>query len=585
MSLQATMDNNRKFIEALKFLSQTSRILNQPLQLGDLISIILEESIKLSEADLVCLILLDKKDNPENLYLMTSGSKRKLKFEQDEISLDHAGDYDAAVATPIAGDDRFNVFFRKHLDREYKCRLRIPIFFRNRWSGYIDHYSNECSKFEVQNLIDFLKALTDSFAIALDNAELAELAYKKTLENKLLIETSLILSNKLEQDEVLNAIADSLKRLVDYDGLIIYLLREDHHLKPIFWRGYEDSVGAEHLINGSTEGLVGWTARTGQGAVVDDVSKDDRYVQAREKTRSEMVVPIKLKDRVIGVFNIESDQPGTYHEHDLDLLMTFAAKSAIAIERSSLYRELLLKKQLDQEVDIARSIQKTFLPRKDPEIKGFDVSGLNRSSRQVGGDYYDFIDIEEGQTGVVIADVAGKGVPASLIMASFRASLIAEIRNNYAIRAIMQKVNKLMTESLDKGNFVTAVYGVLDSRNRILTYSNAGHNPPLLFRKSGEVQELTYGGLAFGIKDDVRYSEQPLHLDPGDSLVMFTDGVTEAQNDKSEDFDNSRLIDIFRKNETKSAREIVEAITSEVLKFKAEDFILDDLTLMVLKSV
>jgi sigma-B regulation protein RsbU (phosphoserine phosphatase) len=184
----------------------------------------------------------------------------------------------------------------------------------------------------------------------------------------------------------------------------------------------------------------------------------------------------------------------------------------------------------------------------------------------------------------VIADVAGKGVPAALIMASFRASLIAEIRNNYAIRAIMKKVNKLMTESLDKGNFVTAVYGVLDSRNRILTYSNAGHNPPLLFRQSGEVQELTYGGLAFGIKDDVRYSEQPLHLDPGDSLVLFTDGVTEAQNDKGEDFDNSRLIETFRKNEHKSAHEIVEAITSEVLKFKAEDFILDDLTLMVLKS-
>ena len=244
-----------------------------------------------------------------------------------------------------------------------------------------------------------------------------------------------------------------------------------------------------------------------------------------------------------------------------------------------------MKRQLDQEVSIARSIQKTFLPRRKLELEGFDIAGINISSRQVGGDYFDYIKIEEGQTGLVIADVSGKGIPASLIMASFRASLIAEIRNNYAIRAIMQKVNRLLTESLDHGNFVTAVYGVLDNKSKIFTYSNAGHFPPILVDKDGHTIELKEGGLAFGIEPEVRYEERPIGLHDGDILIFFTDGVTEAQNSEGDQFETDRMVDIVSKNRDKTAEEIAHTIVDAINQFKDPDFILDDLTIMILKVV
>jgi len=174
-------------------------------------------------------------------------------------------------------------------------------------------------------------------------------------------------------------------------------------------------------------------------------------------------------------------------------------------------------------------------------------------------------------------------LPAALIMASFRASLIAEIRNNYAIRAIMQKVNRLLEESLDRGNFVTAVYGVLDSRARIFTFSNAGHNPPLLLRKSGELVELVEGGLALGVDLNARYEERPIGLNRGDILVFYTDGVTEALNAAGEQFETARLIKAVRENAQRRASELVRMIAEEVQSFKADEFILDDLTIMILK--
>jgi phosphoserine phosphatase RsbU/P len=576
------MDNNKKLIESLKSLSQTTRILNQPLQQGELISTMLDESIKLSGADLVSLVLLNHGRTPTHIYVMSSESKKKMSLSPGEFELT-GEDKDLDFPHHMEPDDPWNQYLQKHVNQKYTCRLRLPLFFKDKRSGYLDLYSSSEPCFSENNLVDYLKALADNFSMVFENARLNEFAQKKILENKILIESSRMLANVLERDEVIAAIAEGLKTVVDYDGISIYLFRDKENLNAIFWKGYKEDDCKTVLMTKAGEGLVGWVAKSGQGVVVDDVCSDDRYICARDETQSELVVPIKVKDKVLGVFNIESNEVSAYTKHDLELVSTFADKSAIAIERATLYRELVLKKQLDQEVSIARSIQKTFLPRKKLVMKGFDIAGKNISSRQVGGDYYDFIDIEDGQTGLVIADVVGKGIPAALIMASFRASLIAEIRNNYAIRAIMQKVNRLMTESLDQGNFVTAVYGVLDTRSKIFTFSNAGHNPPILFRKDGDIVELTDGGLSLGIDDRAKYDERPISLFEGDILVFFTDGVTEAQSSSGEQFENENLINVVQDNKDKPASEIVRIIAESVRNFKAPDFILDDLTIMMLK--
>ena len=240
---------------------------------------------------------------------------------------------------------------------------------------------------------------------------------------------------------------------------------------------------------------------------------------------------------------------------------------------------------MEQELSIAREIQLSFLPANPPQLNGFEVAGLNIPSRLVSGDYYDFIRIVEGQWGLVVGDVSGKGIPSSLIMASFRASLLAEIRNNYAIRTIMAKVNQLLWESTDDHQFVTAFYGVLDEQRRILTYCNAGHNPVILIRADGSALRLETGGLILGAFADSVYWENFVQILPDDLLLLYTDGVTEIYDDDEQEYGVDRLQSLATLNRHRSAKEITLLVKDQILDFAADKTPQDDFTLVVLKAL
>jgi sigma-B regulation protein RsbU (phosphoserine phosphatase) len=314
----------------------------------------------------------------------------------------------------------------------------------------------------------------------------------------LLYSVSQKISLSVESTEVLNSIIDSLNMVVPYDAAAIFLLdARTLDVAEETMRGYPPgSEGSLQLKLG--EGIVGWAAKTGQSVIVPDVRTDPRYVRARPQTRAEMVAPLKTGGEVIGVFNLESDRVNAYTPHELRLLETFANHAAVGIERSRLLRQQLEKERLDRELKFARRIQLSFLPERDPDWTGYDVSAANISSEEVSGDFYDFIPISRDNWGVVIADVSGKGVPAALIMASLRAALWAEVRNTYALATICARMNNFLYQSLGDYEFVTAVYGVLDLDSHIFTYTNAGHLPPLHVRPDGAVSFLEEGGLILG---------------------------------------------------------------------------------------
>ena len=180
--------------------------------------------------------------------------------------------------------------------------------------------------------------------------------------------------------------------------------------------------------------------------------------------------------------------------------------------------------------------------------------------------------------------MSGKGIPAALIMAGFRMSLLAEIRNDFAIRAVMRKVNSLLHESTDRDKFVTAFYGVLDFKNGVLIFSNAGHNPPILRRADGSVEYLEEGGVALGVLPDAHYEERPIAIRPGDLLVLYTDGITETESPSGELFGPRRVEQAMERLAGRSASEIVEGLIGEVTSWAGERGVSDDLTLIVLKS-
>jgi sigma-B regulation protein RsbU (phosphoserine phosphatase) len=429
---------------------------------------------------------------------------------------------------------------------------------------------------------DILEVAGEHIAFALDHALLHEVSARRALEKEVLLEVVKTLSAPLELEEVLTAILQSLKQVVDFDGAAVYLVnKKSQALECAVQVGYpEGSEEAFGLRVGV--GLVGWVAKTGESVIVSDVREDGRYVAARPSTRSELAAPLVLKGRTIGVFNLESDRLDSYHEGQLELVSAFAAQAAVAIERARLTRELLERRRLEKELAIAREIQESFLPKKAPELPGFDLAGTARAHDEVGGDYFDFISVSEGQLGLAIADVSGKGIPAALIMAGFRMSLLAEIRNDFAIRAVMRKVNSLLYESTDSDKFVTAFYGVLDLKSRVLTFANAGHNPPMLLRRDGTSEHLHEGGVALGVLPAAQYDERPQALQAGDVLVLYTDGVSEAMSPGGDQFGEERIQETVLRLRDRSAAEIVEGLVASVTEW-CEGRSSDDLTLLVLK--
>jgi sigma-B regulation protein RsbU (phosphoserine phosphatase) len=296
-----------------------------------------------------------------------------------------------------------------------------------------------------------------------------------------------------------------------------------------------------------------------------------------------LTVPITSDGKIIGAFNLESDRASNFGEKDLEWLSVLATQVAIAIDKARLHDELLEKKRLDEELRIAHEVQLSLLPTAAPKLAGLDIAGMNVPSRDVGGDYYDFIPIVAGHLGIVVADVVGKGIPASIIMASFRAFLRAEIRNNYAIQTIWSKVNNLLYEILQIHQFVTAFYGVLDLERRRFTYSNAGHHPALLLRPDGKWRQLKRGGTVLGICEGAAYEEEFIDFVPGDLFVLYTDGLVEAENEAKQMFGLNRVKRLVRLNADLPAAELCDALYKELRRFTQGNRLEDDTTIVVAK--
>jgi sigma-B regulation protein RsbU (phosphoserine phosphatase) len=414
---------------------------------------------------------------------------------------------------------------------------------------------------------------------------------------RMLLDITKTISRSLDRDEVLNLVMDTLDSLIPYDAAGIYLVQCSRPLAEreggpdetcVFHtqavRGYDiDDLQELGLKMG--EGLIGHVALSGKPFISPDVRNEPRYINARARTRSEMVAPIISNNEVIGVFDLESDELNAYAKDDLEVLMLLASQVAIIIEKVMLHDQLIEKQRLETQLEVARQVQLELLPARDPQLEGFDISAYNFPTEEVSGDYYDWVRIYDDQIGIVIADVSGKGVPAALLMAFLRASLRAATHIGYAPHISMSKVNYLLWESIERNQFVTSFYGTLDASNRTLAYSNAGHNPPLLMEADGKAHFEERGGVPLGMFRDSRYYEYYLTLEPGQVLVLYTDGATEAMNPADEEYDRDRLVEAVRQCRHLGAREMIEFIHRDVIDWTEGLGAHDDVTFFIVKAL
>src|SRR5437762_12629480 len=414
---------------------------------------------------------------------------------------------------------------------------------------------------------------------------------------RMLLDITKTISRSLDLKEVLNLVMDTLDSLIPYDAAGIYLVKcsppvsewEDgadetcvFHTEAV--RGY-DIADLQELRLKMGEGLIGHVAIRGKPFIAPDVSKEPRYINARARTRSELIAPIISNDEVIGVFDLESDELNAYSNDDVEILMLLASQVAIIIEKVMLHEQLIEKQRLETQLEIAREVQLQLLPPRDPKLEGFDISAYNFPTEEVSSDYYDWVRIYDDQIGIVIADVSGKGVPAALLMAFLRASLRAATHIGYAPHISMSKVNYLLWESIERNQFVTAFYAILDAANRTLAYCNAGHNPPFLMEADGKVHFEERGGVPLGMFRDSRYYEYYATIEPGQMLVLYTDGVTEAMNPSGEEYGGQRLVAAALRGRHLSARELIELIHRDVIDWTGGRGAHDDVTFFIIKAL
>ena len=303
--------------------------------------------------------------------------------------------------------------------------------------------------------------------------------------------------------------------------------------------------------------------------------------------------PLTVKGVVLGVLLTQErespeDLPSMQiREKRLEITIGISQQAAMAIQNDLFQQEVVERERLEREFQLARSIQQTFLPENLPQHQCWDLFSLWRPARQVSGDFYDVIPLQEGKWGIVIADVADKGMPAALYMTLIRTLIRASARDDVDSPAfVLQRVNDLLVADSKSGMFVTLVYGVLSINSNQFVYANAGHNPPFIKRNGKKrMQKLKGTGMALGIFEGIKINQKLVRLKQGDSLVLYTDGITEAFSPEEKMFGEKGLRDVIRKCENSSAQGLAQAIDFAVTSFIEDRSPNDDITMLVLRRM
>jgi sigma-B regulation protein RsbU (phosphoserine phosphatase) len=376
-------------------------------------------------------------------------------------------------------------------------------------------------------------------------------------------------TTSVEVDEVLRIVAESALETTEASAGAIYLYHaETKKLEPrvvlnFFPPLYVDSPASSsgnrteeleeemrHQSFALDEGVIGEVAQSGQGRIIRDVREERIMLGSTTeymRNRSMLLVPLRIRDEPLGVMAVLNKQRGSFGRDDQSLLQALADQGALSINYAMLTNEVRQQERLRRELQIARDIQQHLLPDKCPEIPGFQIAGRATSATEVGGDYYDFVPIDDDHMGIVVADVSGKGVHAALVVAMIRSAFRTQARNNTDVRDVLAGVNEFISQDLPQNMFITCVYGILEISSRTFSWARAGHEPLLVAHQDAPTELLSPEGFALGVIGSEMFREmlevKSIQLKSGDRLLIFTDGLTEAMNASGEEFGMERILD------------------------------------------
>ena len=409
-------------------------------------------------------------------------------------------------------------------------------------------------------------------------------------ELSILNEIATAISSTLEVEEVVELIVDKcIKHLKVRQGAVMLLDEKDKNKAPdTIVREFDQSDDQKLPLRLNTQ-LTGWMINHQKPLLSNDLKNDDRFkINPDDITSIEslLAVPLHLKGRMIGLLTVFNRRGETgFTEDDKRLLTIIGAQSAQVIESARLYKEEQEYLKYQEDMGMASRIQQNLLPKKIPEITGYQASGISIPAKNVGGDYYDFIPVHSSKMAFCLGDVSGKGTAAALLMSNLQATLRSQTISSSCARECLEKANNLLYHSTDSEKYATLFYGILDSEKHRLAFTNAGHNYPFLVCTDGKVERLKTIGIPLGFMENFEFSEHTVSLNPGDVLVLFSDGISEALNAQEEEFEEERILEIILSNRDASPEDLIEKVIASVREHAGDEEQSDDMTLLVVKRV
>ena len=402
-----------------------------------------------------------------------------------------------------------------------------------------------------------------------------------------LVEATKKLNSTLELDRLLDIIVDITLEAVDGDRGTIYLFDDQ---KRELWTKVAtglEGTGKETLVLPVGKGVAGYVAGTGDSLIIPDAYADARFEPSFDRhtgyrTASILCMPMRNKDgEIIGVFQLLNKRSGMFTAEDMTFLEALSVHAALAIENARLHEQERQKVRIERDLKAAREVQMSLLPRALPEVPGYAFAASTTAALEVAGDLYDFIPLEAGKLAFCLGDVSGKGLAASLLMATMQATMRDQAHAGGSAADCVGRTNLLLFQSTAPEKFVTLFYGILDPVGHTLSYCNAGHEPGLLLDSAGGPRRLSAGGVILGIMEGFPFEVETVPLRPGAVVVIYSDGISEAADRTGELFGTGRIEAVVRENRDASAEELRNAILTAVRSYSAGVPVADDITLLV----
>jgi sigma-B regulation protein RsbU (phosphoserine phosphatase) len=468
--------------------------------------------------------------------------------------------------------------------KDFQIELMLPIISRTDIIGLLGFSRKISGQSFSENEIEFLTSLTNIATTSIENALVFDEIQKvnRQLDHKIqelntLFDIGKELNLTLDKNKILKLLSYALMGQITVNSFII-ALKENDNFHTAMVKGSQFSLKegeiCDHLCKLSSFLDAPYLCK-------DESEFDDEL----NKVQVSVVVPMQIQNATQGfIFLGEKITKQPYLNSDLEFLQTLGNVAIISLENARLFIETLEKQKMEEEMALARNIQARLLPKTMPDIEHIRIHGINVPSKQVGGDYFDIINIEDQCLGLTIADVSGKGMGAALLMSNLQASLHSLVKEKYPLDKLVGRINNVIYQNTDPEKYITFFYGQLNKSTLTMNYVNAGHNPPYLLHKNGTIDELVTGGIILGMIPDMPYEIGTCQLNKGDMLLMYTDGVTETMTLEDKEYEERRLIEFLKNSGLKKSPDIInKELIADLEKFAAGAPQNDDITILTLQ--